>query len=92
MRTDSKQDNTYAIQCFLNDERKLSHELTPEEAKNFHVAAQHLQKYLYETFLRPLKKIYTGELYNADPNCEHELDERCISGIRCKHCNGWFCY
>jgi len=31
-------------------------------------------------------------LYDADPNCEHEEDERCYSGIKCKHCPAWFCY
>lgn len=32
-----------------------------------------------------------GELYDADPHCYHELDENCFSGIRCKHCEGWYC-
>jgi hypothetical protein len=32
------------------------------------------------------------ELYDADPECEHELDPDCYSGIRCLHCKGWFCY
>lgn len=32
-----------------------------------------------------------GELYDADPHCYHELDENCFSGIRCKHCAGWYC-
>ena len=32
-----------------------------------------------------------GELYDADPLCYHELDENCFSGIRCKHCLGWYC-
>lgn len=31
-------------------------------------------------------------LYNANPNCEHEIDPREYSGINCKKCPGWFCY
>lgn len=31
------------------------------------------------------------ELYNADPNCKHEIVSD-SSGIRCKKCGGWFCY
>lgn len=30
-------------------------------------------------------------LYDADPNCLHELDEKCFNGIKCKKCRGWFC-
>lgn len=41
---------------------------------------------------RKRKKYYTGKLYHADPNCKHELDPYCYSGIRCLKCNGWFCY
>ena len=37
----------------------------------------------------PLK---TEELFGADPNCNHEEDENCWSGVRCKKCGGWFCY
>ena len=33
-----------------------------------------------------------GELYDADPNCWHELDENCLNGERCKICGGWFCF
>ena len=32
------------------------------------------------------------ELWDADPNCDHELDENVWSGIKCKKCGGWFCY
>jgi len=85
-------EDTYVIQCFLNGERKLAHELTTEEAKNFDKVACHLRNYLYDNYLKPPKKVYKGELYNADPNCEHELDEKQFGGIKCKHCSGWFCY
>lgn len=31
------------------------------------------------------------ELYNADPNCEHEI-VTLWSGVKCRKCHGWFCY
>lgn len=31
------------------------------------------------------------KLYNADPNCHHETVSL-WSGVKCKHCPGWFCY
>lgn len=30
-------------------------------------------------------------LYDADPDCVHEI-ERQWSGVKCRKCNGWFCY
>jgi hypothetical protein len=34
---------------------------------------------------------YLGFLYDSDPNCNHELDPSCYSGIKCLKCNGWYC-
>lgn len=31
-------------------------------------------------------------LYNADPNCKHELYNAPGGGVKCKHCSGWFCF
>lgn len=31
------------------------------------------------------------ELWNADPNCKHEIVNK-WSGVECKKCKGWFCY
>ncbi|MEW5569658.1 hypothetical protein [Rossellomorea marisflavi] len=31
------------------------------------------------------------ELWNADEDCEHELNPNCWSGVRCLHCGGWYC-
>lgn len=31
------------------------------------------------------------QLFNADPNCQHEIVQL-WSGIKCKHCSGWFCW
>ena len=33
-----------------------------------------------------------GTLYSADPDCEHEMDQRNFSGVKCSKCSGWFCY
>lgn len=30
------------------------------------------------------------QLYDADPNCKHEVVAQ-WSGVKCKHCPGWFC-
>ena len=30
-------------------------------------------------------------LYNADPNCKHNVDAQ-WSGVKCTKCSGWFCY
>lgn len=32
------------------------------------------------------------ELYNADPDCIHDIVSASGGGIRCTKCNGWFCY
>ena len=31
-------------------------------------------------------------LFDADPNCNHTYDQKCMSGIKCNKCSGWFCY
>ena len=41
---------------------------------------------------RELTLTSTEELYNADPNCKHETVGLLSGGIKCIHCNGWFCY
>ena len=40
---------------------------------------------------RPLEN-YDGELYNADPNCEHNVVPQLSGGVKCTKCGGWFCY
>lgn len=32
------------------------------------------------------------ELWNADPNCQHETYCAPGGGIKCRKCPGWFCY
>lgn len=31
-------------------------------------------------------------LYNADPNCMHDVRPAPGGGVRCTKCHGWFCY
>lgn len=31
-------------------------------------------------------------LYDADPNCMHEIVDAPGGGVRCEKCGGWFCY
>jgi len=38
------------------------------------------------------KKNGLDNLYNADPTCRHKLDNKCLSGIKCSKCSGWFCF
>lgn len=32
------------------------------------------------------------ELWDADPNCEHDIQPATGGGVRCTKCSGWFCY
>ncbi|MGF2715825.1 hypothetical protein ACQUY5_26900 [Bacillus cereus] len=32
------------------------------------------------------------ELYNADEDCEHDIQPASGGGVKCLKCNGWFCY
>lgn len=48
-----------------------------------------------EAQVRPTESIihgYTGELYNADPNCKHIIVAQLSGGVKCTKCGGWFCY
>ncbi len=31
-------------------------------------------------------------LYNADENCEHNIQSVSGGGVKCTKCNGWFCF
>ena len=33
-----------------------------------------------------------GELWDADPNCWHEIKSSSGGGVHCTKCRGWFCY
>lgn len=30
-------------------------------------------------------------LYNADPNCKHEVYAQCSGGVKCIKCGAWYC-
>lgn len=32
------------------------------------------------------------ELWDADPNCVHDIQPATGGGVRCTKCSGWFCY
>jgi hypothetical protein len=40
---------------------------------------------------KPTTKKEEVVLYDADPNCKHVIVEE-WSGVKCKKCDGWFCY
>ena len=33
-----------------------------------------------------------NELWNAKPDCDHEIEAAPGGGIRCTKCPGWYCY
>lgn len=37
---------------------------------------------------------FTGQhiLYNARPDCKHQVQAQLSGGIRCIKCGGWYCY
>jgi len=43
-------DQEFAIRCFLNDKRKLTHKLTRREARIFRHAARYLSRYLTKSY------------------------------------------
>ena len=51
-----KEVDTYALRCFLGETRKLTHELTREEARIFRWAARHLDRYLTSHYDLPEDK------------------------------------
>ena len=35
---------------------------------------------------------YEEELWDAEPDCDHEIVSASGGGIKCTKCGGWFCY
>ena len=35
---------------------------------------------------------WTGELWDADPDCDHEVVNAPGGGVKCNKCPGWFCF
>ncbi len=38
------------------------------------------------------KHVIDHLLYNGDENCKHAPIKNNWSGVKCKKCDGWFCY
>lgn len=38
------------------------------------------------------EKFWWEELYNADENCEHDIQPASGGGVKCTKCSGWFCF
>lgn len=56
----------YAVRCFINDERKLTDKLRPDDAAIFRHAALHLVKYLTKEYhLVPLTEEQVDALVNV---------------------------
>lgn len=49
-------------------------------------------KQLKRKFVKNNKKRKREELWNADPNCNHNIVCASGGGIKCTKCNGWYCY
>jgi hypothetical protein len=42
--------------------------------------------------VRLARQSLAGELFNADPDCDHEVvDGDNFSGVKCSNCPGWYC-
>ena len=50
----------------------------------------HSEKEAKEAYKR--SRMYKpGDLYNADPNCDHNIIDSPGGGVKCTKCTGWFC-
>jgi len=36
--------------------------------------------------------VFEDELFDADPDCEHEIVDAHGGGVKCTKCTGWFCF
>jgi hypothetical protein len=61
--------------------------MTSKDEERVKQTAKNIMSDEFET-----NELKTEDLWDADPDCKHERDENCWSGIRCKHCGGWFCF
>lgn len=55
-------------------------------------AAKVANELTHEPAIKRKNQLADVELYDADPNCDHEEDLTCYNGVKCKKCGGWFCY
>lgn len=40
----------------------------------------------------PKSRGVQGELWNADPDCDHHIVSAPGGGVKCTNCSGWFCF
>ena len=45
-----------------------------------------------EEYGEDYKYLRNTKLYNADPNCNHNIVPQLSGGVKCTKCGGWFCY
>lgn len=45
-----------------------------------------------EEYAEDYKYLRNTKLYNADPNCNHNIVPQLSGGVKCTKCGGWFCY
>ena len=45
-----------------------------------------------EEYAEDYKYLRNIKLYNADPNCNHNIVPQLSGGVKCTKCGGWFCY
>lgn len=63
---------------------------TKEEFANIVIEANKIFPLsMWEQFVDP---VYDGELFGADENCPHVIENAPGGGVRCANCKGWFCY
>lgn len=41
---------------------------------------------------KPIPKWVEDELFDGDPDCEHDLQRVSSSAVKCQRCPGWFPY
>ena len=61
-------------------------------ANNLKELLDKLKKALAEDEEEPEEIEDDEELWNADPNCKHNIVSARGGGVRCTKCGGWMCY
>lgn len=77
------------------DIRPVNASIIPEEVDDA-CGSKHVLNFIYLDEYEHYSEVHqvhynrTHVLYSADPNCDHEIEPQ-WSGIKCIHCNGWYC-
>lgn len=69
-----------------NEVRKVSFPVSQTVLKKYHLKKDEVVFLSNHVIVKP----YEGELYDANPNCEHEVVAQ-WSGVKCSKCSGWYC-